>query len=90
MLRHARYAPLTLFQRAVRMRNPAFATEMENRRPREQTWRGEMGGAKEDKYLDRRDFLAATGSVLASLGAWDRLGQAQPQPGRRRHLKARR
>ncbi len=31
--------------------------------------------------LDRRGFLTATGSVLASLGGWDRIAKARPQPG---------
>ncbi len=31
--------------------------------------------------LDRRSFLTATGSVLASLGAWDRMATARPRPG---------
>src|SRR5208337_606751 len=33
------------------------------------------------KLLDRREFLAATGSALVSLGSWEELAKAQPQPG---------
>ena len=29
----------------------------------------------------RREFLAASGGVLASWGVWDRLAQARPKPG---------
>ena len=32
------------------------------------------------KLLDRRDFLAASGGVLTSLGVWDRLAEARPRP----------
>ncbi len=31
--------------------------------------------------LSRRAFLMASGSVLASFGAWDRIAEARPQPG---------
>ena len=31
--------------------------------------------------LDRREFLTATGGVLASLSAWDGVGEAGSQPG---------
>jgi hypothetical protein len=31
--------------------------------------------------LDRREFLTGTGSVLASLGAWDRIATARPRAG---------
>ena len=33
------------------------------------------------KLFDRRDFLTVTGGMLATLGAWDRIVHAQPQPG---------
>lgn len=31
--------------------------------------------------IGRREFLAAGGGVLTSLGMWDRLAQARPEPG---------
>ena len=39
-----------------------------------------VGHTTDRKLFGRRDFLTTAGSVLTSLGAWDRLAQAQPRP----------
>ena len=44
--------------------------------------------ATDRKLFDRRDFLTTTGSVLASLGVWDRLAHAQPRPGQAASLES--
>jgi hypothetical protein len=40
-----------------------------------------MAHAIDHKLFDRREFLTATGSVLASLSVWDQLAEGQPQAG---------
>ncbi len=35
---------------------------------------------RDRRGIDRREFLAASGGVLASVGMWDQLAQARPEP----------